>query len=235
MSFDLLHIWQSMGLISRLIAFVLVGMAIACVAVTVERMIALAQNTKASRAFAAHASGLIGAGDFEGLIERGRAYERSVMARLFRSVAERFVATRRKSRGGLDPVEAARADAAREQEALSGELRRGMGVLATVGSIAPFVGLLGTVMGIIAAFQGIKDAGSGGLGAVSVGISEALIETALGLVVAIPAVIAFNYLSQRVAGIEGALSRSAGRFLDELEYHHEKPETHSRISCVEAA
>jgi biopolymer transport protein ExbB len=96
-----------------------------------------------------------------------------------------------------------------------------------VGSVAPFVGLLGTVVGIIAAFQGIAAAGSGGLGAVSAGIAEALVETALGLVVAIPAVLFFNYLTSRVNGIELALDRSASELLDEMQYHFGKQGKHS--------
>ncbi|MEQ9322290.1 MAG: MotA/TolQ/ExbB proton channel family protein, partial [Polyangiaceae bacterium] len=83
--------------------------------------------------------------------------------------------------------------------------------------VAPFVGLLGTVVGIIGAFQGIASSGSGGLGAVSAGIAEALIETAFGLMVAIPAVLFFNYLSARVARLELQLGRSVGELLDDME------------------
>src|SRR5262245_44183870 len=97
------------------------------------------------------------------------------------------------------------------------DLRRGLAVLASVGSVAPFVGLLGTVLGIISAFQGIASTGSGGLSAVSSGISEALIETALGLAVAIPSVLGFNYLSTRVARDEAALNSAAGEVLDSVE------------------
>ena len=86
--------------------------------------------------------------------------------------------------------------AQREQQ----NLKRGLNLLATVGSTAPFVGLLGTVVGIINAFQQIAATGSGGLGTVSAGISEALVTTAFGLLVAIPAVMAYNYFNSRVEG-----------------------------------
>jgi biopolymer transport protein ExbB len=109
---------------------------------------------------------------------------------------------------------------ARKRDAISSDLRRGLSVLASVGSVAPFVGLLGTVVGIISAFQSIASTGSGGLGAVSAGISEALIETALGLVVAIPAVLCFNYLTGRIGLVEQALERSSGELLDEMENVH---------------
>ncbi len=78
-------------------------------------------------------------------------------------------------------------------------LRRGMGVLATVGSTAPFVGLVGTVMGIVNAFEQLSTSQQGGVGAVSTGIAEALVTTAYGIAVAVPAVWLFNYLTQRVA------------------------------------
>jgi biopolymer transport protein ExbB/TolQ len=114
----------------------------------------------------------------------------------------------------------ARNEASRQTEKIAAELRRGLNIVATVGSIAPFVGLLGTVIGIIAAFQGIGATGSGGIQAVSTGIAEALVETAFGLMVAIPAVILFNYLNSRVANIELALGRSLGELLDEMENQH---------------
>jgi biopolymer transport protein ExbB len=127
----------------------------------------------------------------------------------------------------MTPVEMARGETNRQKELLGADLRRGLGVLASVGSVAPFVGLLGTVVGIIAAFQGIAAAGSGGLGAVSAGIAEALVETALGLIVAIPAVLFFNYLTARVNSIELALDRAASELLDEMQHHFGKQEQQS--------
>jgi biopolymer transport protein ExbB/biopolymer transport protein TolQ len=88
------------------------------------------------------------------------------------------------------------------------DARRGLTLLATIGSTAPFVGLFGTVVGIVNALEQIALEGSGGLGAVSAGIAEALVATALGIAVALPAVWLFNYLTQAigrmVAEMEGA-------------------------------
>jgi biopolymer transport protein ExbB/biopolymer transport protein TolQ len=92
--------------------------------------------------------------------------------------------------------------------------KRGLGVLATVGSTAPFVGLLGTTMGIVNAFQLMAAAGSGGLGTISAGIAEALITTAFGLLVAIPAVMAYNFLSGWVDARSVDISESSNEFLD---------------------
>jgi len=144
----------------------------------------------------------------------------SALARLVGGAVRRYVRAESEPDGNLSAVELARREVGRRREAISMDLRRGMSVLATVGSIAPFVGLLGTVVGIITAFQSIAATGSGGLGAVSAGIAEALIETALGLSVAIPAVLCFNWLTGKISVVEAALDRSAGELLDEMENQH---------------
>jgi len=94
------------------------------------------------------------------------------------------------------------------------DLKKGISALATIGSTAPFVGLLGTVVGVIKAFNGIASSGSGGIGAVSGGIAEALIETALGLVVAIPAVWFYNYLTGRVEYFNVEMDNSSSELVD---------------------
>jgi biopolymer transport protein ExbB len=99
------------------------------------------------------------------------------------------------------------------------DARQGLGVLATVGSTAPFVGLFGTVVGIVTAFHMMGVTGQGGLGSVSTGIAEALVATALGILVAIPALWMFNYLTQRiqrlVAELECVAEELAVAALDE--------------------
>jgi biopolymer transport protein ExbB/biopolymer transport protein TolQ len=93
-------------------------------------------------------------------------------------------------------------------------LKRGLGSLATIGSTAPFVGLLGTVVGIINAFQGISTNKATGLGAVAGGISEALVTTAIGLLVAIPAVWMFNYFTNRVEAFDVEMDNSSSELID---------------------
>jgi biopolymer transport protein ExbB len=220
MSFNLSHIWTHMGPLSKGIAFVLFMMAVSFIGVTIERLIAFSRSAKESRLFAMQAGKLLEEAKVEELIPLADKFKSSSLARLFGPIIRRYIhAFEDLGDGGLSPVQLARNEASRRQEAVGEELRRGMNVIATVGSISPFVGLLGTVVGIIGAFQGIGSAGSAGIGPVMSGISEALIETAFGLMVAIPAVIAFNYLNTRIGAIETALGRSAGELLDELENH----------------
>lgn len=99
-----------------------------------------------------------------------------------------------------------------ELEALKGPLW----VLATVGSSAPFIGLFGTVVGIVKAFHNMAVMGSGGFSVVAAGISEALIATALGLGVAIVAVVFYNYFQTRIERIEAAMTIACNRVLDAI-------------------
>jgi biopolymer transport protein ExbB/biopolymer transport protein TolQ len=96
----------------------------------------------------------------------------------------------------------------------SAEMKKGLGGLATIGSTAPFIGLFGTVMGIVHAFQGIAASGSGGIASVSAGIAEALITTAFGLFVAIPAVMAFNYFTATLERFQVEMTNSSAELVD---------------------
>jgi biopolymer transport protein ExbB/TolQ len=222
MAFNFAHIWASMGALGKSVAAVLLVMAIACAGVTVERWIVLAKSQRESRKFAGAAGPLINKWDLGALLGLCEKHKASALARLFGSIVKRYTGA---SDGNVSPVELARNENERSLEAVGADLRRGLTVLASVGSVAPFVGLLGTVVGIIGAFQGIASTGSGGLGAVSAGIAEALIETAFGLMVAIPSVLLFNWLSTRINSMELVLSRSAGELLDEIENNHGQPVT----------
>ena len=113
-----------------------------------------------------------------------------------------------------DLLDSVRRSIQRAAALTASDLKKGVSALATIGSTAPFVGLLGTVVGVINAFQGIGAAGSAGLGAVSVGISEALVETALGLVVAIPAVWIYNYLTSRIEYFNVEMDNSSSELVD---------------------
>ena len=113
-----------------------------------------------------------------------------------------------------DLLDTVRRSIQRASALTASDLKKGIAALATIGSTAPFVGLLGTVVGVIKAFNGIAASGSGGLGAVSAGIAEALIETALGLVVAIPAVWFYNYLTGRVEYFNVEMDNSSSELVD---------------------
>lgn len=225
MTFNLLDIWQHMGTAATVVAVALLAMGLASLTVVVERAMALRSSRAASRRFSAQIGDPLRAGDIEAVLDLSAAppHRGGHLTRLVRDVLTTYRhAVNTADAAGLPPAERTRRHLERALEVNGTDLRRGMSILASVGSTAPFVGLLGTVVGIISAFQGIADTGSGGLAAVSAGISEALIETALGLAVAIPAVLAFNALSARMAAEEQGLSHAGGELLDAIEDWEER-------------
>jgi biopolymer transport protein ExbB len=218
MTFSFVEMWHSMGLPAKVVGAFLLTMGLASLTVFVERLIALRRSRAASRAFALALGEELREQDVDRAITEAGKHPRSHLARLVQAGLALYT----QARGGSDesdlaPAERARRHLERTLELLGADMRRGMPVLASVGSVAPFVGLLGTVVGIISAFQGIASTGSGGLSSVAAGISEALVETALGLAVAIPAVLAFNYLSSTITTDERQLAAAAGELADTLE------------------
>jgi biopolymer transport protein ExbB len=223
MSFSLTEIWQNMGIAAKVVGAVLLAMGLASLTVFIERVLTLRRSRAASRAFAAQVGEDVHTGQIERALEEAGKHPRGHLAQLVQSgLTTYWHARNTRDSSGLSPLERTRRRLERRLEELGADLRRGLPVLASVGSVAPFVGLLGTVVGIISAFQGIASTGSGGLSSVSAGIAEALIETALGLAVAIPAVLAFNYLSTEIARDELGLSHAAGELLDTLEDSDER-------------
>lgn len=225
MSFSFAEIWTHMGIPAMIIAGVLLTMGMASLTVFVERLFTLRRSRQASRRFAVSVGNEMRAGRVEAIIKKADepAFKHAHLAHIVRSGMQAYQhALASIDAGGLPPAERTRRHLERFMEEVGADLRRGVSVLASVGSTAPFIGLLGTVVGIISAFQGIAATGSGGLSAVSAGISEALIETALGLAVAIPAVLVFNYLSNIIAREELLLQHSTGELLDTIEDWEER-------------
>jgi biopolymer transport protein ExbB len=218
MGFSLSEMWGHMGWPAITVAGLLMIMGLASLTVFIDRLITMRRSKIESAQFASESGGHLREDMIETVIEEADKYPKGHLPRVVRTA----LATYRHARDTADvsqlsPAERTRRHMERYMEDVGADLRRGLAVLASVGSVAPFVGLLGTVLGIISAFQGIASTGSGGLSAVSSGISEALIETALGLAVAIPSVLAFNFLSTRVTRDEAALNAAAGEVLDSIE------------------
>lgn len=217
MNTDIVQIVRDMGVFDQGIFLVLVVMALASLIIFVERIIAFSLSRSSSRRFASIAASLMEKNEHGELLERANATRNSHLASLLAAGLKTFLQQHARPQGKVSPIELTRRELLRKTEALGAQLRRGMNVLASVGSVAPFVGLLGTVMGIIHSFTSIAQEGSGGLGTVSAGISQALVVTAAGLVVAIPAVLAFNYLSGKSDELLRGLDLARGEFLDALE------------------
>ena len=154
-------------------------------------------------------------------VDTCRKYNRSHLAKVVVAGLMEYITDEGEIKERHDLVGAVGRALERSNALTSAEMKKGLGGLATIGSTAPFIGLLGTVIGIIAAFQGIATSGSGGLASVSAGIAEALIATAVGLFVAIPAVMAFNYFTNRLERYQIEMSNSAAELMDFLLKKHE--------------
>jgi len=219
MHFDLIKIYGEMDWMARGVTFILLIMGIASLTVAIERLYAYARSGRQSSEFSGRAGALIVDRNYERLLQEAEKQKASYLARLLVPALKVYLAHEWQVMDRPQAVvELVRRELARKQEESATDIRRGLSVLASVGSVAPFVGLLGTVVGIIAAFSKISITGSGGLGSVAGGISEALIVTALGLLIAIPAVLIFNALSNRADKIQLGLTSSAGEFVDHIEY-----------------
>jgi biopolymer transport protein ExbB/TolQ len=191
MNFTLIELWSHMGLGARLITITMLLMSLLCVVLTCERAIVLLRSNRGSLRFARKLAELLREGD----IEHASKALPPTEGHLGRVMFAGFGAYRACPRDDEDlTFESVARVLERQGQREVHNMRRGIGALATVASTAPFVGLLGTVLGIVNAFQMMAESGSGGLSTVSGGIAEALVTTALGLLVAIPAVIVYNAL-----------------------------------------
>lgn len=216
MEMNLLETWNGMSYLVKAVVLSLTIQAVLCLAVVVDRIILLVSSYRRGRKFAKQAGPLLAAGDYEGALEIARNHKGSHLASFIRIGVETFLDKRRH---GLDVEKAATLAARaleRKSENLSDSLQRGMNILASTGSTAPFIGLLGTVLGILHAFKLVSQQGSGGMGTIGVAIAEALIVTGFGLMVAIPAVLLFNWLSSRIAKYEAGLTHARNELVDHL-------------------
>ncbi len=229
MSFNLVKIISEMGVFALGILIALVVMFLAALTVFVERLWVYWRTRRRSVRFASVATRLLERGAYDDLQEAAEDPRAGSLASLLASGLRTYrKAMAAPPTGDVTPIELTKRELGRRADYISASLRRGLGVLASVGSVAPFVGLLGTVIGIIAAFQGIAAEGSGGIGAVSAGIAEALIVTAIGLGVAIPAVLAFNMLTARSDSLMMAIDQARGQLVDYLEAHPRPSAVRSR-------
>jgi len=169
---------------------------------------------KQSREFAPRVAQALKNNRIEEAINISDKHRKSHLAMVVNSGLQEFRAHEQSSEISGDEIEASKRALQRAIAIKTAEFRRGLSGLATIGSTAPFVGLFGTVFGIINAFRGMKNAESAGIAAVAGGISEALFTTALGLVVAVPAVWLFNYFTGKVDGFVVEMDNSASELVD---------------------
>jgi biopolymer transport protein ExbB/biopolymer transport protein TolQ len=215
---DLLEMWNQMGWIAKAVAFVLFFMSFWSIGVAVERIFTFTQARKQSRLYAPQVAKHLKEGRLKDAIalSQNKNFRYSHLAKVVLAGLQeyQFQQETSTSLNRDDVLDTVRRAIQRATALTANDLKKGVSSLATIGSTAPFVGLLGTVVGVITAFQGIAATGSGGIGAVSAGIAEALVETALGLLVAIPAVWFYNYLTGRIEYFNVEMDNSSSELVD---------------------
>jgi len=212
--FDVLSMLKQMSWPAKLIVLTLFIMSAWSIGVMIDRVIAFNGARNQSRQFAPAVAGALREGKLDEAIKIADRYSKSHLAKVVVAGLQEFRAHQLSSDISGEEIEASKRALERAEAIVHAELKRGISSLATIGSSSPFVGLLGTVLGIINAFKGISTEKSTGLGAVAGGISEALVTTAVGLFVAIPAVWAYNYFTNRVEAFDVEMGNSSSELVD---------------------
>ena len=215
---NLIEMWGTMTWVAKGVAFILFFMSMWSVGVAIERIYTFTQARNQSKAYAPQVAKHLKDGRLKDAIalSGSKNFRYSHLAKVVLAGLQEYQ-FQQEAGGGLsreDLVDSVRRSIQRATALTQSDLKKGVNTLATIGTTAPFVGLLGTVVGVINAFNGIAATGSGGIGAVSAGISEALVETALGLVVAIPAVWFYNYLTGRLDYFNVEMDNSSSELVD---------------------
>jgi biopolymer transport protein ExbB/biopolymer transport protein TolQ len=215
---DLIEMWHQMGWVAKGVAFILFFMSMWSFGVAIERIYTFTQARNQSKAYAPQVAKHLKDNRLKDAIalSSSKNFRYSHLAKVVLAGLQEYQ-FQQEAGGGLsreDLVDSVRRSIQRATALTQSDLKKGVNSLATIGTTAPFVGLLGTVVGVINAFTGIAATGSGGIGAVSAGIAEALVETALGLVVAIPAVWFYNYLTGRLDYFNVEMDNSSSELVD---------------------
>ena len=213
-SFSVMGLWGNMGWLARCVVILLFIMSIWSLAVIIDRALYFSAARKQSREFAPKVAGALKDGRLDEAIKVADRSKKSHLAEVVTAGLQEFRSFG--SGGSITPeqVESSKRALERSEAIVHAKLKRGLGGLATIGSTAPFIGLFGTVVGILNAFQQIATQKTSGIGAVAGGISEALVTTAFGLLVAIPAVMTFNYFTGKVEAFDVEMDNSSSELVD---------------------
>jgi len=211
---DPISLWHQMGWPAKTVVIILFFMSAYSIGVMIDRVLAYNAARQQSRAFAPAVAGALRESKLDEAVKIADRYKKSHLAKVVVAGLQEFQAHQISAEIPGEEIDASRRALERAEAIVHAELKRGVSGLATIGSTAPFVGLFGTVVGIINAFKGISTEKSTGLGAVAGGISEALVTTAIGLLVAIPAVWMFNYFTNRIEAFDVEMGNSSSELID---------------------
>ena len=216
MDLSLMDMWNSMQSAAKGIVFTMLIMSVYSLTVMVTKWWSLRKAQKETIKFAPEFSQFLEEDNLTEAIKLAESYKKSHVALVLGGALGEVKPLIQDGSVTVSDINSAERAVERNMLLEITNLKRGLAVLATVGATAPFVGLLGTTIGIINAFQGMSKSGSGGLAAIGGGISEALATTALGLLVAIPAVWAYNYFQTKIDNLTVEMTYVSKEMIDYL-------------------
>lgn len=216
MQFGLIEMWQAMGPVAKAVAIILIALSIVTIYLYIERMLTFKRARNKSKVIAPKLADLLKAGNVKDALALASKKDNagSHLARITAAGIQEFLAGKDAKLSMEEQVETAVRGCKRAAALFTQDLKRGLPVMATIATSAPFIGLFGTIFGIINAFRGMALTGSGGIGAVAAGIAEALVTTAFGIGVAVIALWCFNLLNSRIEIYEAEMDNTTSQIVD---------------------
>ena len=216
MQMGLMDMWAEMGTIARSVALILMFLSVVAIYLFIERQIVFFRARSKSKAVAPKLADLLKKGQVQDALTLSSKKENkgSHLARVTAAGIKEFLEGQQANLSLEEQINSAQRGCDRASNIFSQELKRGLNTMATIATSSPFIGLFGTIFGIINAFRGMAVTGSGGIGAVSQGIAEALITTAVGIGVAIIALWCYNFLSTKIEVYSSEMANTSSEIVD---------------------
>jgi biopolymer transport protein ExbB/TolQ len=216
MQFGLLEMWAAMGAVAKTVAIILIALSVITIYMFIERLLVFSRAKKKSREVAPKLAELLKSGNLKDALALSskKDYKGSHLARVTAAGIQAIAEGKEAKLSMEEQLETASRGGERAKTLFTQELRRGLSILATIATSSPFIGLFGTIFGIINAFRGMQLTGSGGIGAVAGGIAEALVTTAVGIGVAVLALWVFNTLNSRIEIYDAEMDNTQSQIVD---------------------
>lgn len=216
MEMNIAEIFEKSPLFAKGIWALLLGMSFWSLTVATGKWWGLRKAQKETLKFAPEFSQFLEEDNLNEAIKLAEGYKKSHVARVLGGALSEIRPLIQDGSVTVADINSAERAVEREMLMTVVDLKRGLGILATVGATAPFVGLLGTTMGIVNSFTGMATSGAGGISAIAAGVAEALITTAIGIGVAIPAVWSFNFFQTKIDNLTAEMTYTSKEMIDYL-------------------
>ena len=225
MQFGLVEMWQAMGGLAKTVGVLLIFLSIVAFYFFIEKNIVFSKAKRKSKQIAPKLASLLKSGKVEEALNLSskKEYKGSHLARITASGIQEFFEGKKANLDIEEQISAASRGMDRSSTVFTQELKKGLSLVATIATSSPFIGLFGTIGGIINAFRGMALTGSGGIGAIAGGIAEALITTAFGIGVAIIALWCYNILNSKVEVYQAEMANTKSEIIDFFVKEKQKP------------